>query len=90
VSPDVRELHVTPHQHSGGWLVGTGDGLDALSWHSTANEAEDAAKRYATDGGARCIYVHDRYERVRAVPPAAARRRGASGRRRADTPEVLH
>jgi hypothetical protein len=77
-----------PHQHSGGWLVG--DGLAALSWHSTANEAEDAAKRYATDRGARCIYLHDRYERVRALSPTPPRSRGAGARRRADAPDRVH
>jgi len=87
LSSDLRELHVMPHQHSGGWLVGTGVGLAAISWHSTADEAEDAARRYATDAGARCIYLHDRYERVRALAPATSRRRAP---RRADAPDVLH
>lgn len=67
MTPAAGELHILPHQHSGRWLVGTGD--VALSWHQTANEAEDAAKRYASDRGAGGIFLHDRYERVRQIRP---------------------
>jgi hypothetical protein len=76
LSSEAGELHVVPHHHSGRWLLGAGDELVALSWHGTANEAEAAARRHASDHGARCIYLHDRYGRVRAVaaPSGAAAR----------------
>jgi hypothetical protein len=67
VTPASGELHILPHQHSGRWLVGSGEERLALSWHTTANEAEDAAKRYAFDRGAQRIFLHDRYERVRMI-----------------------
>jgi hypothetical protein len=67
VTPAAGELHILPHHHGGRWLVGTGEERQALSWHATANEAEDAAKRYASDRGANRIFLHDRYERVRTI-----------------------
>jgi hypothetical protein len=73
VTPPAGELHILPHHHSGRWLVGTGEEQLALSWHTTANEAEDAAKRYASDRGTNRIFLHDRYERVRMIAPREAR-----------------
>jgi hypothetical protein len=57
------ELHVLPHPRNGGWLV---DG-PTRRWYATAHEAESAAQQDARDGGARRIWLHDRYHRVRAI-----------------------
>jgi hypothetical protein len=65
---EMKELHVLPHERSGGWLVELRDGEEPLSWHDTAGEAEGAARRHAEDRGECRIFVHDRYRRVRAVP----------------------
>jgi hypothetical protein len=54
------ELHVLPHPRNGGWVVGG-------RWFATAHEAEDAARRDAREGGARRIWMHDRYHRVHAI-----------------------
>ena len=59
------ELHVMPHPRNGGWLV---DG-PTRRWHPTA----DAAQRDAEARGARRIYLHDRYHRVRAISRPAPR-----------------
>jgi hypothetical protein len=56
------ELHVVPHLRSGRWRVARPDGLDTVSWHSSADEATRAARREATQ-----IYLHDRYQRVRRI-----------------------
>jgi hypothetical protein len=55
-----KDLHVTPHPSNGGWIVGG-------QWFATAHEAQDAARRDANECGARRIWLHDRYHRVRAV-----------------------
>jgi Uncharacterized protein conserved in bacteria (DUF2188) len=63
VPAPIAELHVLPHARSGGWMVARSGGAAGLSWHGTAGEAELAARRHA----ASCIYLHDRYQRVRAI-----------------------
>jgi hypothetical protein len=60
-----RDLHVLPRR--GGWLVETAVEHAQISWHETADRAELAASRHAAERGAR-IFLHDAYERVRAVP----------------------
>ena len=56
----AEDVHVTPHPRNGGWVVGT-------RWFATPHEARDAARRAAGECGARRIWMHDRYHRVRAV-----------------------
>ena len=68
---ELMELHVLPHERSGSWLV-EAPGDAPLSWHATAGEAEGAARRHAEDRGDCPIFVHDRYRRVRAVPPRSS------------------
>jgi len=38
-----------------------------FAWFATFGEAERAARAQATEAGARRIFLHDRYHRVRAV-----------------------
>jgi hypothetical protein len=68
------ELHVQPHPHTGGWLVGPCSDRAEPSWHATVNEAERAASREAAISGRRRILIHDRYARVRAITPRAGSR----------------
>jgi hypothetical protein len=66
--PPSDDLHVLPHERSGAWLVGLEQRNAApLSWHATAGEAESAARSHASARGARNIFLHDRYQRVRSV-----------------------
>jgi hypothetical protein len=70
----VVELHVVPHEADGTWTVDV-DGLGpALSSHDTADEAQVAARRAAQARGADRLYLHDRYQRVRAVNVGGPRR----------------
>jgi hypothetical protein len=66
---ELLELHVRPDERSGAWLVQPDRAGDALSSHRTATEAERAARRIAALRGAPPIYLHDRYQRVRALTP---------------------
>ena len=59
------ELHVHPSADGARWVVDVQDGHSTLSSHRTASEAELAAQRHAADCGARSIYLHDAYHRVR-------------------------
>jgi hypothetical protein len=59
------ELHVHPSQDGARWLVDVPDGRSALSSHDTARDAEVTARRLALACGARLIYLHDAYHRVR-------------------------
>jgi len=69
------DLHVQPHAHPGGWLVGPRSDQGEPSWYATANDAERAARREAAVTGRRRIVFHDRYERVRTImPPRPAAR----------------
>ena len=69
------DLHVQPHAHSGGWLVGPRSDQAEPSWYATVNDAERAARREAAVTGRRRIVFHDRYERVRTImPPRPAAR----------------
>jgi hypothetical protein len=57
---EAQELHVVPDVTRGGWLV-------ARAWFATAEQAEQAARDLAAQGGTRSIFLHDRYHRVRAL-----------------------
>jgi hypothetical protein len=61
------ELHVHPSRDGARWLVDAPDRRSALSSHGTAREAEVAARRLAHSCGARLIYLHDAYHRVRSA-----------------------
>jgi hypothetical protein len=64
-SPPLAELqvHVVPGR-KGVWSVRATDDGSAASLHTSANEAERAAHRYAQARGATHVVVHDRYARV--------------------------
>jgi hypothetical protein len=62
----AEELHVLPHERTGGWLVGP-------AWFATIGEAERDARRRAVAAGSGRIYLHDRYHRVRAISVGARR-----------------
>jgi hypothetical protein len=66
---DADEVNVVPDDASGGWLLDTADTDPRPAWYGTAGEAEHAARGYAAAHGASCVYLHDRYHRVRAVAP---------------------
>jgi hypothetical protein len=55
------ELHVVPHVPTGGWTINA-------AWFATLSEAEQAARRQAMAKDVR-IFLHDRYHRVRSLPP---------------------
>jgi hypothetical protein len=57
------ELHVIPRQPDGTWIVGIDPTSPALSCHATADEAQLAAAQV----GARRVYLHDLYQRVRMI-----------------------
>jgi hypothetical protein len=65
--PMAPELHVHPSRDGARWLVDAPDRSTALSSHGTAREAEVAARRLAAASGARLIYLHDAYHRVRSA-----------------------
>ncbi len=67
-------LHVVPDER-GGWHVRKDASEPPLSDHTSATAAERAARRHARAVGAETILIHDRYARVRAVPPPAGNRR---------------
>jgi hypothetical protein len=64
----VAELHVRPHDHNGTWVVGFEPSRTALSRHATADEAALEARRVAETRGDLRVFLHDRYQRVRALP----------------------
>ena len=66
---DLAELHVRPDERSGVWLVAPDRASIALSSHVSAHEAERAARRLAAAHGAKRIFLHDRYCRVRSLDP---------------------
>jgi hypothetical protein len=63
MATNVQELHVLPDPARGGWLVDA----QPPAWFATAGEAERAARTSAAEAGARRIFVHDLYHRVRSV-----------------------
>ncbi len=75
VTEPTPELHVRPHSRTGQWLV-TVAGDATLSCHETADAAARRARSEASARCLPCIYVHDRYHRVRAVPAPVAGVRG--------------
>lgn len=56
------EFHVTPRQPDGTWVLSV-DAARPLSLHATADEAQLAAAQV----GARRVYLHDLYQRVRMI-----------------------
>jgi hypothetical protein len=65
------EVHVLPHEKSGGWTLEADAPTPAAPWFGTVGEAEQAAQRQAAARGDRCYFLHDRYYRVRSVAARA-------------------
>ena len=57
--PDM-ELHVIPHEATGGWTIGT---VAGPVWFATLDEAQRAALSQASRSDAP-VFLHDRYHRV--------------------------
>ena len=63
----VVELHVRPADRTATWVVDIEPSCEPLSRHATAGEAEYAARRVAASRGDLPVFLHDRYQRVRAL-----------------------
>jgi hypothetical protein len=69
----ISEVHVLPRARDATWIVGLDLTSPALSSHKSADEAQLAAGLVAEARGARCIVLHDRYQRVRTIAPSRSR-----------------
>jgi hypothetical protein len=69
----ISEVHVLPRARDATWVVGLNLTSPALSSHNSADEAQLAAGLVAEARGARCIVLHDRYQRVRTIAPSRSR-----------------
>ncbi len=67
----MTELHVIPDEKTT-WRVCETDAAEPLSEHTSATEAELAARAHAENRGAERVIVHDRYHRTHdaALPSA--------------------
>jgi hypothetical protein len=79
----MTELHVIPDAQSA-WRVYESDSAEALSVHTSATDAELAARARAEDRAVERVVVHDRYHRAHDAAPskagASARQQGARAR----------
>ena len=79
----MTELHVIADERST-WRVYETDAAEALSEHTSATEAELAARARAEDRAVERVVVHDRYHRAHDTGPSlagvSARERGARAR----------
>jgi len=73
----MSEVHVIPDERT--WRVHDSGAPEPDSEHTTATEAELAAKARAEDRDTQCVVIHDRYHRkhdaARSPAGAAARER---------------
>ena len=74
----MTEVHVVPDERTT-WRVYDSDADAPISEHTSATEAELAAKARAADRGAQRVVVHDRYHRTHDAAPSPA---GAAARER--------
>jgi Uncharacterized protein conserved in bacteria (DUF2188) len=67
----MTELHVIPDEKAN-WRVYETGAAEPLSEHTSATEAELAARAHAEDRGAERVVLHDRYHRTHdaALPSA--------------------
>jgi hypothetical protein len=61
----MDELHVVPDTRTGTWRVQDPEDGATRSEHTSATEAEVAARAHADDSGVDRVVVHDRYARTR-------------------------
>ena len=80
----MTELHVIPDQLTTTWRVYATDAAEPLSEHTSATEAELAARARAADHDAERVVVHDRYHRTHdaALSPAGVSAREQRERER--------
>ena len=74
----MTELHVIADERST-WRVYETDAAEPLSEHTSATDAELAARARAEDRAVERVVVHDRYHRTHDAAPSPA---GASARER--------
>jgi Uncharacterized protein conserved in bacteria (DUF2188) len=67
----MTEVHVIPDERTT-WRVYDDDAAAPLSEHTSATEAELAARARAEDRDADRVVVHDRYHRTHAAAPTPA------------------
>jgi hypothetical protein len=65
----MTEVHVIADERTT-WRVYETDAAEPLSEHTSATEAEFAARAHAQDRAAERVVVHDRYHRTRDVAPS--------------------
>jgi hypothetical protein len=75
----MTELHVIADERST-WRVYESDSAEALSVHTSATDAELAARARAEDRAVERVVVHDRYHRAHDTAPSPA---GVSARAQA-------
>jgi hypothetical protein len=61
----MSELHVVPDERKATWRVQDSEHAEPRSEHSTATDAESAARRLAESDEVERIIIHDRYARTR-------------------------
>jgi hypothetical protein len=69
----MTELHVFPDERAATWRLYDTDATATLSRHTTATDAESAARAVAEERGADRIVVHDRYHRTHDAAASLAR-----------------
>ena len=69
----MTELHVFPDERAATWRLYDTDATATLSRHTTATDAESAARAIAKERGANRIVVHDRYHRTHDAAASLAR-----------------
>jgi hypothetical protein len=63
----MDELHVVPDTRKATWRVEEAGCAAVRSEHTTATEAESAARSQAAHSGADRVVVHDRYARTHEI-----------------------
>lgn len=79
----MTEVHVIPNQLTSTWHVCDVDAGSPLSEHTSATDAELAARAWAEERDAERVIVHDRYHRVHDTPPSLAELLAGARRARA-------
>jgi hypothetical protein len=79
----MTEVHVIPDERTSTWRVSDPDVPAPVSEHTSATDAEVAARAWAEECGADRVVVHDRYHRVHHAAPSLAELRAGARRARA-------
>ena len=78
----MSEVHVIP-DHLTTWRVFDAGAPEPVSEHTSATDAELAAREHAEDNGADRVVVHDRYHRTHDAPASPVGLRAPAMRTRA-------